>query len=292
MTELLLPTGRRLRYDTHGAADGSLVFCLHGTPGSRIGLHPTAEAIAANGALVVTYDRPGYGGSDRHPGRTVGDAAADVAAIATALGREKFAVYGYSGGGPHALACAARLGNRVTRAASVVGIAPFLAEGLNWFAGMTASNIAEFGTALVGEKALTESLGPVVDVMRDNPAALIDELATELPEPDRAVMTDPAIRERLAGNFGESARFGPYGWVDDDLAFAQPWGFEVADIKVPTLLWHGAEDVLAPAAHSQWLATQIGGAVLYIAPGAGHMASIAALDSLLPWLLGATDTVG
>jgi pimeloyl-ACP methyl ester carboxylesterase len=289
MATLVLPDGRRLTFDEHGKPDHRLVFCLHGTPGSRLGVVPTAAGMAAAGARVVTYDRPGYGASDRHPGRAVGDAAADVAAIANHLEVDTFSVYGISGGGPHALACAALLPGRVTRAASIVGIAPFLAEGLNWFAGMTPSNVSEFGAALAGAEVLSAALAPVVAEMATNPAGLIDALAAEVPAADREALAQPHLRAMLTASFAGAARAD--GWVDDDLAFAGDWGFDPADITVSTLIWHGAQDALAPVGHSRWLAGRIPDATLHIAPGAGHMASLAVQDDLLPWLLGDTDAV-
>jgi pimeloyl-ACP methyl ester carboxylesterase len=278
--------GRRLRFDVHGDLHGPAVFHTHGTPGSRVGVRPSDAALAATGARVVTYDRPGYGESDPHPGRTVGDAARDVAAIADSLGLTTFTVYGISGGGPHALACAALLPDRVTRVASMVGVGPYGVAGLDWMAGMTQSNVEEMSAALAGADVLTEALDAQVGPIREDAAALLDALEMELPDSDWTVIHDPRIRPMLIDTFGAALAPGVQGWVDDDLAFTKPWGFDVTTISVPTLLWHGTEDVLAPVSHTEWLSRHVPNARFVRAPGAGHMAAFMAQDAVLSWLLG------
>ena len=130
------------------------VFWLHGSPNIGSPPEPLFAAAEANGLRWVSYDRPGYGGSGRHDGRTVASAAADVAAIADALGIGRFAVLGHSGGGPHALACAALLPERAIAAVSVSGPAPFDADGLDWFAGWSPGIAAENRAAADGRAAL------------------------------------------------------------------------------------------------------------------------------------------
>jgi pimeloyl-ACP methyl ester carboxylesterase len=221
---------------------------------------------------VITYDRPGYGQSDRHPGRRVADCAADVAAIADELGFERFAVRGGSGGGPHALAVAALLGDRVTRVACAVGAAPFDALGDAWFDGMDPLNVREFGWALEGEVRLQAEL------VREN-AELQERVAADprsmlapynLPEADKAVMARPERDDVTREEVPEMTRNGVWGWVDDELAFMQPWGFDLAAIHVPAAVWYGAADVLVPAAHGEWLARNVPGALVRVEPG-GHM---------------------
>ncbi|HEX5295436.1 MAG TPA: alpha/beta hydrolase, partial [Streptosporangiaceae bacterium] len=137
----LAPDGRELTFAEWGDPGGTPVFALHGTPGCRLNRHPDEGLIRSAGVRLISYDRPGYGGSDRRRGRTVADAAGDVAAIADHLGIGRFAVYGISGGGPHALAVAALLGNRVSRAACIVGVAPFEVLGDEFFSGMDPQNV-------------------------------------------------------------------------------------------------------------------------------------------------------
>jgi pimeloyl-ACP methyl ester carboxylesterase len=278
--------GRRLSFDVHGDPSGQVVLHTHGTPGSRIGVRPSDAAMAVSGACVITYDRPGYGESDPHPGRRVADAAHDVAAIADSLAVTSFAVYGISGGGPHALACAALLSDRVTRVSSMVGVGPYGVPGLDWMAGMTQSNVEEMTAALAGAAVLTEALESQVGPIRDEPGTLLDTLELELPDSDRQVIHDPRIRAMLIDTFGAGLAPGVQGWVDDDLAFTSPWGFDVAAISVPTLLWHGTQDVLAPVSHTEWLSQQLPHARFVRAPGAGHMAAFVAQDAVLGWLLG------
>src|SRR5579863_4019654 len=122
---LRLPDGRTMMFAEWGDPDGAPVFALHGTPGCRLNRHPNQELLRSTGARVITYDRPGYGGSDRLAGRRVTDCVADLLAVADALGLERFAVRGGSGGGPHALAVAALAPDRVTRALCSVGAAPY-----------------------------------------------------------------------------------------------------------------------------------------------------------------------
>jgi len=150
--------GRTLTIAEYGDPDGFPVFLFHGTPGSRFGGQANASAFAGVGARVITYDRPGYGGSDRFRGRRVVDSVADVSAIADSLGIDRFAASGGSWGGPHSLAVAARLPARVTRTACVAGAAPFDMAGFDWFAGMDAVNIEEIGWALEGEDVLAREI--------------------------------------------------------------------------------------------------------------------------------------
>src|SRR5262245_58840204 len=161
MGELTLAGGRRLRFEVYGAHSGPLVFLAHATPGSRIAMGPDDSTLDRLGARLVSYDRPGYGGSDPQPGRTVADAADDVSAIADELDVATFGVYGVGGGGPHALACAALLPDRVTRVAALAGPAPHDAEGLDWPAGLSKSTVEEFTAASVGADALAAELAPV-----------------------------------------------------------------------------------------------------------------------------------
>ena len=279
MTERLIPVtvpdGRTVSAAQWGDPDGFPIFSLHGTPGSRLGRHPDEGAVRDLGLRVVTYDRPGYGASTRHPGRQVIDCVGDVAAIADALGIERFAVTGGSGGGPHSLAVAARLPDRVLRARCVVGVAPFEAEGLDFYAGMDPENIKELGLAEQGEAVLHPELERMaaadLERISSDPSKVLSD-DWELADADRAVLADPGIQRVMGEAMREACRNGVWGWVDDDLAFMKPWGFDVAEIRVPVEVRYGAKDVLVPAAHGAWLARHVPDAEVTVDQEAGHLA--------------------
>ncbi len=288
MTTLVRTRDRRiLAVEERGEPRGTAVFLLHGTPGSRKGPLPRASVLYRLGVRLITYDRPGYGLSDRKAGRSVADVAGDVVDIADALGIDRFGVIGRSGGGPHALACAALLPERATRVAALVPLAPRRAEGLDWFNGMAESNVTEYKAAETGQAAMMRLLSPTVEQIRADPTRLVPALDHDLPEPDRTIVADIGIRMMLADNFAEAVRRSAAGWVDDALAFNSPWGFEPESISVPTLLWHGDEDVFSPADHSRWLARRIPGARVIIERGVAHFGALRALPDVLPWLAAA-----
>ncbi|WP_405908824.1 MULTISPECIES: alpha/beta fold hydrolase [unclassified Streptomyces] len=276
--------GRLLRVETSGDPCGRPVFLLHGTPGSRVGPRPRSMFLYQRGTRLISYDRPGYGGSDRQAGRRVVDVVQDVAVVADALGLDRFAVAGRSGGAPHALACAALLPDRVTRAAALVGLAPRDAEGLDWFAGMAPSNVNEFRTASTDPERFVARLIPRSAAIRSDPARLLEELRSELTEDDRLIVSDTGMRSMMLRNFREALRTSPYGWIDDALALAGPWGFDPADIRVPVLLWHGGKDVYSPASHASWLADRIPRVRTVVEPTAAHFSALRALPQALNWL--------
>jgi pimeloyl-ACP methyl ester carboxylesterase len=277
--------GRRLAVKVSGNPTGRPVILLHGTPGSRVGPFPRGKVLYSLGVRLITFDRPGYGRSDRLAERRVGDVAADVRAIADALGLGGFAVLGRSGGGPHALACAALLPDRVERAGVLVSLAPWAAEGLDWFAGMAKSNVGEYTAAATTPELLTVRLARAAARIKADPASQVAALRRELPESDRRVVASANIRALLAENFAEALRNSAAGWIDDALAFCAPWGFEPSDIGIPVLLWHGADDVFSPVAHARWLADRIPGAIMAVHPGAAHFGALEVVPDVLAWLV-------
>jgi pimeloyl-ACP methyl ester carboxylesterase len=277
--------GRKVAVQETGNPNGQPVFLLHGTPGSRLGPLPRSRVLYELGVRLITFDRPGYGWSDRLAFRLVADVVPDVEAIADALELDRFGVLGRSGGGPHALACAALLPERVTRAGVLVGLAPRAAKGLDWFAGMADSNVREFTAAATAPEVLTERLAQAAARIRADPASHVSTLNPEMPEADRRIVADVGIRTLLAQNFAEALRDSADGWVDDALAFCSPWGFDLGDIRVPLLLWHGQDDVFSPAAHARWLADQIPTAVMSIRPATAHFASLEVVPDVLSWLI-------
>jgi len=278
--------GRTLAIAECGDPDAFPVFLLHGTPGSRFAGQGDASVYADARARVITYDRPGYGGSDRFRGRRVVDCVADVAAIADSLGIERFGVTGGSWGGPHSLAVAARLPERVTRAACVVGVAPFDMPGFDWFAGMDAVNTEEIGWALEGEDALARELERMTTAwlkrLADDPSKAGE---VEFAEADRAVMANPERQEMVRRMLNEAFRQGVWGYVDDALCLFQPWGFDLAEIRVPTRIDYGLTDVLVPHQHGEWLAHNVPNAEVVIDEQGGHFSAPDVVTERFGWLV-------
>jgi pimeloyl-ACP methyl ester carboxylesterase len=280
--------GRTLTIAEWGDPGGFPVFFLHGTPGSRFVGQANAGSYATVGARVIIYDRPGYGGSDRFRGRRVVDSVADVSAIADSFGIERFAVSGGSWGGPHSLAVAARLPERVTRAACIAGVAPFDMPGFDWFADMDAVNIDELGWALEGEDVLAREIertaAGMLKRVADDPSKVISD-AVELSEADRAVIASPEQHEAIRRGINEAFRQGVWGYVDDILCLIQPWGFDVAEIRVPTRILYGLNDVLVPRQHGEWLAHNVPNAEVVIDEQGGHLPDPNLVTERFGWLV-------
>ena len=224
----------------------------------------------------MTHDRAGYGRSTRRRGRTIADEVDDVVTLADHLGFDLFGVTGGSGGGAHALACAALLPDRVVRAICLVGVAPIGASGLEedaWLAGMDPENVKEFRWAMAGEEVLAPELEREHAKMRErvaaDPSTVLGDF--ELSESDRAQLARPEIMQVIRESTAEQAVNGVWGWVDDDLAHTRPWGFEVAEVAVPVLVRYGETDVLVPPAHGEWLAANVPGCIVKVDDVAGHM---------------------
>lgn len=229
-----------------GPADGVPLVFHGGTPWAVAPYPALTTAATAQGLRTIMYSRPGYATSTARPGRTVADAATDTAAILDALGAGRFVTLGWSGGGPHALACAALLPDRCLAAATVAGIAPYDADGLDFLAGMGPENIAEFGAAVAGVAELTAYLDREAPTLADITGdQLADALGGLVPDVDKAALTGE-IADGLATRFRRAVSTGIAGWRDDDLAFVRPWGFELATIGVPVSVWQGAQDLMVP----------------------------------------------
>jgi pimeloyl-ACP methyl ester carboxylesterase len=257
--------GRTLQVYDDCDPGGMPVIVHHGTPG-------TGALYAAwfhDDLRLIGFDRAGYGGSTRNRGRDVAAVADDVRAIADALELERFATWGISGGGPHALACAALLPERVSAAAAVCSPAPLDADGLDWFDGQGEANVVEHNAALRGETAVRPLLEQLHAAMAAAGAeALRDELASLLTGADAEVIGGEYAEYLHASLVGTG---GVDGWLDDDLAFVSDWGFELGSISVPVLVRHGEQDAFVPAAHGRWLAGHIPGAEAWISGEDGHL---------------------
>jgi pimeloyl-ACP methyl ester carboxylesterase len=282
------PGGRVLEVLTSGPEDGLALVFHPGTPAGLVGLGPMAGAVAARGLRAVLYARPGYGGSTAQPGRLVADAAADVAAILDRLRIDEFVTAGWSGGGPHALACAALLPVRCLAAATIAGAAPSDSPGLDWLAGMAQENVEEFTAALAGEADLTRFLEAAAPALRDvTGAAVAEGLGGLVSAADKAVITGE-FADYLAASFRAALSTGIDGWRDDDLAFSRDWGISLEALghATPVAVWQGDQDRMVPSAHGAWLAANIPRARARLRPGEGHLTLVVnrfgeVLDDLL-----------
>ncbi len=263
--------GRTLAVQESGDAAGKPVLVHFGTPNSRHMYAPIAADAAARGLRLISYDRPGYGGSDPRPGRVIADCAADVLAICDALGIGRLATWGISGGGPHVLACAALLPGLVAAAASLASPAPYPAEGIDWFDGMGQANADDFRLILADEAAgrahLEEEREQMLTVTGGD---LLDAFSSLLSPADTAVLTGD-LADYLAFCCKEGIVPGSQGWWDDSHALSVPWGFDPAAITVPVMVMHGREDKFVPFAHGQWLAARIPGARTRLLADDGHL---------------------
>lgn len=268
---IITHSGRKIQIIHAGDFDGIPVLVHHGTPGSRTLTSPWVEDALSQGIHLIGYDRPGYGGSTPSPGRTVANAAEDVNAIASALNLDRLGVWGLSGGGPHALACAALLPDIVIAAASLASPAPYNADKLDWLAGMGESNIVEFGAALESRKALVDFIeAETPGMLSADPDALLQGLRSLLSPVDNEVLTGDFVAE-VVYNIQEGIKNKRDGWIDDDLAFVKSWDFDPGQIRVPVLLLHGKQDRFVPYSHGDWLANQIPGVDGRILPDDGHI---------------------
>jgi pimeloyl-ACP methyl ester carboxylesterase len=270
--------GRVLETMLDGDPDGRVLLYHHGTPGSGVPSPEMIEAATSRGLRYVAPARPGYAGSTRRPGRRVVDVASDAATVLDAIGAARCLTLGFSGGGPHALACAAVIPERVAAAATVGCVAPFDAEGIDFLAGMGRENIEEFGAAVEGPAALHRFLQRVTEGFRVVTGQQVaDALGDLVPPVDRAALAG-GYAESLAEDIRQGLESGYLGWFDDDLAFIRGWGFDPARITVPVALWQGQMDRMVPFAHGVWLANLLPGVRARLLPEHGHLSI--AVDSI------------
>ncbi|WP_203962583.1 alpha/beta fold hydrolase [Actinocatenispora thailandica] len=262
--DLIQQGSRRLRYCVYGPEDGIPVVSSNPTPHTRWERPDVVDAYQRAGLRALSYDRPGYGGSSRQPGRTVADAAADVVALAGAMGWERFAVTGFSGGAAHALACAALLPDRVTRCAVVAGTAPFGAPGLDFFAGMSDDNADGFRLA-------TRGAGEFGRRTRRVATQVLADLDAGSPDAGRLARMRAMLLD------------GQQGWADDMVALVRPWGFDVRDVARPVGVWFSPDDVNSPPGHGAWLLTHLSNAEGHRYAG-GHEPGSDTTERLLRWL--------
>ena len=281
-----LDDGRDLDVIVGGADAASALLLINGSPTGVAAWEPEVAGATRHGLRFVTYGRPGYADSTRLIGRSVADAARDVRGLAMDLGIDRLYVLGWSGGGPHALACAALLPDLVAGAATVGGVAPFDAEGLDWFQGMAPENREEFGAMVAGPAELAAFLERFAADLRDvTGAGVADSLGELVPPVDRAALTG-GYADHIAALFRDSVRTGIWGWYDDDYAFFRDWGFDLASIRLPVTIWQGTEDAMVPFAHGRWLADHLPAARPRLLEGEGHLSlAVSSFDRILDELV-------
>ncbi|MGP7998978.1 MAG: alpha/beta fold hydrolase [Streptosporangiaceae bacterium] len=263
--------GRTLAVEEYGDPAARPVLVHNGTPNSRHVYPPVAADAAAHGLRLISYDRPGYGGSAPQPGRAMADCAADARAICAALGVDRVAMWGISGGGPHVLACAALLPDLVVAAASLASIAPYGAAGLDWYAGMGQENADDFRRFFTDQQAARQKMArDRAESLAATPDDVAKTLETLLTPTDAAVLTGE-LAEYLVWSTKDGLAPGDEGWWEDLVAMASPWGFELAQISVPVLLMHGREDLFVPFGHGEWLAAHIPGVAARLLDNDGHL---------------------
>jgi pimeloyl-ACP methyl ester carboxylesterase len=266
--------GRTLELLLAGPRDGEVLLFHHGTPGAAVLHQPLVDAAAAQGLRTVLYSRPGYGRSTPHHGRRVADAAADSRTVLDAVDADRFVTLGWSGGGPHALACAALLGDRCRAAAVIAGVAPLEGSPEEWTAGMGEDNVAEFSAALRGADALKVYLAADAEGLQVATRDVLAAMTTLMSPVDVAAMSG-STGDYLAALMRHALLQGADGWLDDDLAFVTSWGLNLADIAVPVALWQGAEDLMVPHRHGTLLAGDVPSSQVHFVPGHGHLTLIA-----------------
>ena len=286
MTEfdVALRDGRTLHVYEYGDPNGKAVLEHHGTPGSGLMYPPDSELARQRGLRIVRYDRAGYGGSTPNPGRSVVDVVADIEDVLDSIAVERYVSLGGSGGCPHSLACGAG-SERCLAAAMIASPTPYPADGLDWLAGMGEGNIDEFNAAFAGPEKLEPYLEHDAEEMREaTPDQMKDVMASVLPPVDAAVLTGDRA-EHWKRSSDRALAQGVAGWRDDDLAFVEPWGFELSEVRVPTLLWQGVQDLMVPAAHGRWLAERIPGMEAHISEEDGHLSiAVGRLGEIYDWL--------
>jgi hypothetical protein len=260
------------RIDFFDSEDGGdLLMYHHGTPAAGPLHADVLDPAQSQDLRIVELVRPGYGNSTRQPNRTVADVVTLADELADHLGFDRYVTMGWSGGGPHALANVALSPSRCVAAMSLAGVGMFGQPDLDFLEGMGQDNHDEFGAALLGEAAIREYLESVAHELANiTGSQIVDMMGSLLPDEDRAALTGE-YGENTAEIFRWAVSTGVDGWLDDDVAFTKPWGFELGQIANPVTIWQGATDLMVPFAHGQWLASKITHADVNLLDGHGHL---------------------
>ncbi len=284
-TIIMTPDGRELCVESGGDTSGRPVLVHGGTPNSRLLFGPTVEDAKEHGVHLISYDRPGYGRSTAQPGRSVADCVHDVQSIADSLAIERLAVWGISGGGPHALACAALLPDLVCAVASLASVAPYGVSGLDFFKGMGQDNVDDMKLMIEDpEAARKKGVADREMMLQVTSEQLIGTWAPLLSPTDVVALT-PEVASFLVASFKDGLTPGDQGWWDDGCAHLGPWGFSFESITMPVQLWHGAQDRFVPFQHGQWLSEHIPGVDAHLTEVDGHLTLLNRVPDVHAWLL-------
>jgi pimeloyl-ACP methyl ester carboxylesterase len=284
--DVVTQDGRALKVLEDGDPEGRPVLVHNGTPNSRLLFEHDVSSARRHGIRLISYDRPGYGGSTRQSGRTVGDCAHDVRTIAGALGIDRMAVWGISGGGPHAIACAALLPDLVVAVGVLASLAPWGGDALDYFAGMGELNVEDLSLMLEDPVAARAKCEQDRVLMLTHTVPELMEFLDSLLAPVDAAAVTPELGEYLIESFKSGLGTGSDGWWDDGVAMLEPWGFEFSAIHTPVLLLHGRHDRFVPFAHGEWLARAIPGVEARLTDEDGHLTLTEHhLDAVHTWLL-------
>lgn len=287
---LTLPDGRQLGYDLHGPPSGRPLMLFHGTPSSRCGWYVFGgQALARRlGVCVIAPDRPGLGDSDLQPGRRIADWPADVVALADSLGLDRFAVLGYSGGGPYAVACALQIGERLTAVGILGGTGPYDAPGAS--AGVHPTIFRFLLLARDRPQLAERAFEWLGELARRAPRWLMREMMTILQGPDGEVLARARVRQAVVRAYLEALRPGPQGVRVDTALMVSPWGIDPRAVSMPVHLWHGEEDRFVSPVAVHHLAELLPRAQARFYPDEGHVSLLVRHgEEILEELVGLCD---
>ena len=278
-------SGRELCVEVAGAPHGKPILIHAGSPNSRHLYGGWIADAEEKGIRLICYDRPGYGGSTADPGHTVASGAQDVRAVAEAFGHDRLGIWGISGGGPYALACAALLPEMAAAVGVVASPAPYGMDGFDYFAGMGELNAEDMKLFLSDpEEARRRHHEDWEEARTASPEQLAEVMKSVLSPVDAEAMTGK-LAQWLASSTREGLAPGDQGWWDDGASHLTAWGFDLHDIRVPVKIWHGRQDRMVPVQHGQWLAANVPGAEADISDRDGHLTMLGRIGEVHDWLL-------
>jgi pimeloyl-ACP methyl ester carboxylesterase len=266
-----LSDGRELAYEEYGDPAGFPVLSFHGGLSSRLDAAPAHEAAVLMGVRLLSPDRPGIGRSTFQPRRRLLDWPGDVTQLADSLGLGRFAVMGWSAGGPYAAVCAARLPARVTAAALLSSSVPLDLYGTA--RGLTVED--QLFLFLSRHAPRLAATAMTITIVNASNKRLLREVMRSVPPVDRTVLREWGPADQALAFVREGTRQGTAGCVLDYQIFGDPWGFSLEEIMVPVQIWEGSDDSTGPPGYREFLKRHIPHATLTVVPGEGHL-------SLLP----------